>query len=242
VPSFPVEPLRDAGPRAAGDPAALRRRAARDGHLFFRGALDEGLVLCLRHEVLVRCAERGWLDPAFPVDAGRCVPWARLAAYDDERWIGLQQEVFVLPELVALRREPFVLAVLERLFGEPPLDQQGDTCRIVSPAARDLTTPPHQDRFYLERSDRLWTVWIPLGDCPLELGGLAVLRGSHRNGLFLQGPSGAEVDPEAAWATTDYRAGDVLMFSCLTLHRAAENETENRLRVSVDFRYVPESA
>jgi hypothetical protein len=240
VPSFPVEPLRDAT-RAAGDSAALRRRAERDGHLFFRGALDKALVLRMRHQVLVRCAGRNWLDPAFDVDDGRCVPWVRLGAYD-ERWVALQQEIVVLPEFAALRREPFVLGVLERLFGEPPLDGQGDTCRIVSPAARELTTPPHQDRFYVERSDLLWTVWVPLGDCPVELGGLAVLSGSHRQGVLPQGPDGAEVEPTLPWATTGYRAGDVLMFSCLTLHRAAENETENRLRLSVDFRYVPKSA
>jgi hypothetical protein len=240
VPSFPVEPLRDAS-RSAGDPVALRRRADRDGHLFFRGALDVEPVLRLRHEVLARCAARNWLDPAFPVEDARCPPWVRLGAYD-ERWVELQQEVFVLPDFVALRHDPFVLGVLERLFGEPPLGEQGDTCRIFSPAAQDLTTPPHQDRYYVTRSDLLWTVWIPLGDCPLELGGLAVLRRSHQDGLLPQGPEGAAVDPAAAWATTGYRAGDVLMFSCLTLHRAAENETANQLRVSADFRYVPASA
>jgi ectoine hydroxylase-related dioxygenase (phytanoyl-CoA dioxygenase family) len=152
----------------------------------------------------------------------------------------------VLPEFLALRRDPFVLDVLGRLFGEEPLDGRGDTCRIMSPAARDLTTPPHQDRFYVRQSDLLWTVWIPLGDCPVELGGLAVLPGSHRRGLLPHagegaGRQGADVGPEERWATAGYRCGDVLMFNCLTLHRAAENRTLNRLRISADFRYVPES-
>jgi hypothetical protein len=245
TPSFPTRPLRDAS-AVADDAAALRRRAKQSGYLFFRGLLERHIVLALRHEVLERCAQRGWLDPSTPVDDGRCLPWTRLGAYDDA-WVGLQREVHVLPEFIALRRHRSVLGVLERLFGEPPLDGQGDTCRLMSPAARALTTRPHQDRYYVRRSDRMWTVWIPLGDCPVELGGLAVLPGSNRNGLLPhsgegEGRQGAEVSPAAAWAISDYRCGDMLIFHCLTLHRAAENTTRNTLRVSADFRYVPESA
>jgi hypothetical protein len=244
TPSFRTEPLYDATAHA-DDAAALRSRADEDGYLFFRGSLEQDLVLALRHEVLERCERRGWLDPAAPLDEGRCLPGTHLGAYDDD-WVDLQREVFVLPEFAALRRAPFVLGVLERLFGEPPLDGQGDTCRLMSPAARALTTGPHQDRFYVRRSDRLWTVWIPLGDCPVSLGGLAVLPASNGYGLLPhsgegEGRQGAEVSPHATWAISDYGCGDVLMFSCFTLHRAAENTTANTLRVSADFRYVPES-
>jgi hypothetical protein len=244
MPSFPTKPLRDAAP-VANDSAALRRRAARSGYLFFRGAIERDAVEALRREVLERCARRGWLDPFADVNDGVCLPWLPLGAYDDS-WVELQQEVLVLPQLDALRGHPFVLGVLERLFGEPPIDHQGDTVRLMSPAARDLTTPPHQDRFYVRRTDLLWTVWVPLGDCPVELGGLAVLPGSHRAGLREHagegiGRQGAGVSPDEAWATADYRCGDVLMFGCLTLHRAAENRTTSRLRISADFRYVPES-
>lgn len=245
TPSFPIKPLRDAAP-VAEDAAALRRRARRSGYLFFRGALEPQTVRALRHEVLARCARRNWLDPFAPVDEGLCLPWIRLGAYDDP-WVELQREVLVLPEFTAIRRHPFILGVLGRLFGESPLDQQGDTCRLMSPAAREsTTTPPHQDRYYVRRTDLLWTVWVPLDDCPVTLGGLAVLPGSQRAGLRehrAEGPgrAGAEVSPDDAWAIANYRCGDVLMFSCLTLHRAAENTTTNQLRISVDFRYVPES-
>jgi hypothetical protein len=244
TPSFPTEPLRDAA-AIADDAAALRGRADEDGYLFFRDSLEQEAVLALRHEVLERCSRRGWLDPFAPVDEGRCLPWARLGASDDA-WVDLQRELHVLPEFAALRRAAFVLGVLERLFGEPPLDGQGDTCRLMSPEARELTTRPHQDRFYVRRSDRLWTVWIPLGDCPVALGGLAVLPGSNKNGLLPHsgegdGRQGADVSPDSTWAIADYDCGDVLMFGCFTLHRAAENTTQNELRVSADFRYVPES-
>ena len=39
----------------------------------------------------------------------------------------------------------------------------------------------HTDFDYLDRgSDRVVTMWIPIGDCPMRTGGLAYLSGSHR--------------------------------------------------------------
>ena len=41
-------------------------------------------------------------------------------------------------------------------------------------------TQAHYDLVYLrEGSDRVLSMWIPLGDCPRERGGLAYLEGSH---------------------------------------------------------------
>ena len=41
---------------------------------------------------------------------------------------------------------------------------------------------------------------------------------------------------ERGWATTDYRAGDVLVFHCLTSHAALPN-LDTSLRLSGDFRW-----
>jgi hypothetical protein len=46
---------------------------------------------------------------------------------------------------------------------------------------------------------------------------------------------------DAAWATANYRCGDVVMFNSLTVHRAGDNLT-NRLRISADYRYQPAGA
>jgi hypothetical protein len=43
-----------------------------------------------------------------------------------------------------------------------------------------------------------------------------------------------EDDP--AWRTTDYRVGDAIIFTSLTVHGALRNN-EHRLRFSADFRY-----
>ncbi len=42
------------------------------------------------------------------------------------------------------------------------------------------------------------------------------------------------------WLTTDYRAGDLLVFSMFTLHASMDNKT-NRFRLSTDTRYQPAS-
>jgi ectoine hydroxylase-related dioxygenase (phytanoyl-CoA dioxygenase family) len=138
------------------------------------------------------------------------------------------------------------MGVLERLYDGAVVCERGDTCRVFSPCSSALTTPPHQDYYYVRGDTRLWTAWIPLGDCPRELGGLAVLPGSQRHGLAPlagegSGKQGGDVDAAVTWMTTDFACGDVLMFSCLTTHRALENRTPDRLRVSADFRYVPAS-
>ena len=43
------------------------------------------------------------------------------------------------------------------------------------------------------------------------------------------------------WLTTDYRAGDVLIFSVFTIHASLDNRSK-RVRLSSDSRYQPASA
>jgi ectoine hydroxylase-related dioxygenase (phytanoyl-CoA dioxygenase family) len=225
-PSFAVEPLVDAR-GVLDDPEALRASAAEHGYVFVADALDPAPILALRAAILARCAERGWLAPGSEPRDGIARSGVRLGE-PDAQWIALQADVIVLREVDALRHDPCVCGILEALFsGAPPVSGRGDIVRITSPAAVDLTTPPHRDGDYL-RDENLWTAWIPLGDCPLELGGLAVLPGSHRTS-----------ETNGVWTSTDYAPGDVLLFGSRTLHRAGENRSGDRLRLSVDFRYVP---
>ncbi len=74
------------------------------------------------------------------------------------------------------------------------------------------------------------------------MGGLAIARGSHRQGVrdftVSNGAGAMEViDPlEGSWVTGPLEAGDVLIFHSLTVHKGLPNLTE-RLRVSLDNRY-----
>jgi hypothetical protein len=103
----------------------------------------------------------------------------------------------------------------------------------------------HQDFVHFQGSIETYTLWGPVGDCPIELGGLAVLPGSHKIGQvrehhFSLGAGGLAVDEEdlaETWLSTNYEAGDALIFPSLTVHQALPNYTEDRLRVSLDNRY-----
>ena len=60
----------------------------------------------------------------------------------------------------------------------------------------------------------------------------------------LLGAGGMAVDPATLpdrWHTTDYRAGDVLLFHSHLVHRALPNLTPDRMRLSVDYRYQARS-
>ena len=51
--------------------------------------------------------------------------------------------------------------------------------RAVSPGP---ATPPHMDVVYMGRGTKnLFTSWTPLGDVPLEMGGLIILENSHKH-------------------------------------------------------------
>ena len=43
----------------------------------------------------------------------------------------------------------------------------------------------------------------------------------------------------SVWSTADYKAGDVLFFNCLTVHRACPNVSGDLIRLSADYRYQP---
>jgi len=45
------------------------------------------------------------------------------------------------------------------------------------------------------------------------------------------------VGPEGRWMTTEYQAGDVLIFSIFTVHASLDNRTADRIRFSSDSRY-----
>jgi ectoine hydroxylase-related dioxygenase (phytanoyl-CoA dioxygenase family) len=226
------------------DGTDLARAAADRGYVFLRDLIPTSDVLALRARVLEACHVVGWLDARAPVENGVARPGATIGA-NDAVWTEVQCRVQPLAEFIRLREHPAILGVLQAILGGPVRGGCGDTCRVFSPRRAELVTRPHQDRFYVHGTTPLWTVWVPLGDCQRALGGLAVLPRSHLAGLWPHddtgtGNQGVDVRAELLWASADYRCGDVLMFDGLTVHRALENRTADRLRLSADFRYTTE--
>lgn len=211
------------------DAAGLRERAERDGYLYLPRLLARKDVLALRRRMLAECRALGLADQRGRWLGGRFGDGSNMRMYSDTRWIGLQQRVQVLPEFAALGRSAALGEVLDLLLGPGVEGGQGSVCRLAPPLASQEPTEPHRDYQFITRSRDMWTAWMPLGDCPLELGPVAIAPGSHRD-------SGIE---PPAWATAAMSAGDVLLFNTMTLHRACANFTERSARLSADFRYTP---
>ena len=226
-PPFPLESLHDASVER-GDPVQLRHRAVRDGYVFLPRLLPRAAVMALRREATAACRELGLLDGRYRWCGGTFGDGSGTGAYTDARWLKLQQRLFSQPAFAALENDPALRGVVEDILQAAPVGGQGSVCRLAPPSACQAPTAMHRDHQYIPRSTRLWTAWLPLGDCPLELGPLAVSPRSQQH-------DGAA---ELPWAGGAMQAGDVLLVNALALHRACPNLTLDRVRLSLDVRYV----
>ena len=212
-------------------PQALRQRAIRDGALLLRGLVPTDVVHQLAEVVFEQLRSMGWVDSA----GAALVP---TPAYDDPAFITLQQCAASSPSFDALRRCPEVMSVMATLIGDGVEAMRGDIVRFS--AADGPFTPPHQDHNYLPRAGSLWTLWLPLHECPLDRGPLAVWLGSHRRGpldhVASQGCDMSVVAPDAEWSAAHLSVGDAIAFESLMVHRSLANLSP-LARVSVDFRY-----
>ena len=226
------------------DGTALKERLDRDGYLFIRKLLPKEAIMRVRTRLLEKAAEGGWLNESTPVESAIA---NQAAACKDtaERYMKVFRNLWADEALHRLRTHPAILNFFENIFEEPPLAHPTFVQRNIFPQREDFdfTTQPHQDKVHIG-GDTNYAIWVPIGDCPVEKGALAVATGSHRFGVLDTRPgSGAggmdiSVPVPGQWATNSFDAGDVLIFSDQTVHKAMPNRT-NELRQSFDARYQP---
>jgi hypothetical protein len=224
------------------DGPALAERLERDGYLFIRRLLQPETVLRVRRRLLEKASAGGWLDPESPVEWGVACPAAACKDPEDS-YMKVFRGIWADEELHRLRTQPAVLALFERIFGEPALAHPLFIQRNIFPQSEDFdfTTGAHQDRVHIGGATS-YAVWLPLHDCPPEQGSLAVAAGSHRAGIFDttvgNGAGGMEISGTipGAWVTGSFAVGDALVFMDHTVHRALPNRTRV-IRQSVDARY-----
>ncbi|MCB1739273.1 MAG: phytanoyl-CoA dioxygenase family protein [Gammaproteobacteria bacterium] len=228
------------------DGAALAERLARDGYLFIRGLLPRERVLQTRQRLLEKAAAGGWLAPGAPLPEGIANP-AAACKDPEEAYMRVFRGLWADEGLHRLRTHPSVLALFTRIFDEPALVHPMFVLRNIFPRRDDFdfTTGIHQDRVHIGGATN-HAMWVPLGDCPLEQGPLAVAAGSHLNGVLDtrvgSGAGGMDiaVPIPGTWHCGGFEAGDVLIFTDTTVHQALPNRSR-RLRQSFDARYQPAS-
>ena len=234
------------------DPARLRARADDQGHLFFRGLLPAQDVLRVRAEMLAVVEQFGWRAPGQHALGGMIDVEAlnRVAEVELRTDIGVSAAAYAavqkLESVHRLPHHPKLLSLYETLFGGRVLVHPRHIARMITPHHAMVPTPPHQDFPLIQGTDQTWTCWLPIGDCPRAMGGLTVLRGSHRKGCLPIEPArgagriAAQLCPsESDWVAGDFACGDVLTFPSYTVHKALPSQVTDQIRLSMDVRYQP---
>lgn len=233
------------------DRDALWTRMRRDGYLFLRGHLDPMLVTGFRDYYFDKLRGTGLVDPQSRAVDGRD------SGGEIDRGLMrsiLFDEIVPGPVYAALTAHPAVRKWFAWFLDDEVHLHQRRIIRHIRPGEAGIgtATQAHYDLVYLrEGTDRVLSIWIPLGDTPVELGGLCYLEGSHRwvmsderNGILRRAewitadlPSLAE-EHDSRWLLADYAAGDVVVHSSHIVHAATDNvDPAQRIRLSTDIRY-----
>ncbi|MFC5652209.1 phytanoyl-CoA dioxygenase family protein [Paenibacillus solisilvae] len=230
------------------DEEALRLRMKEDGYLLIRGFHDRQEVLDAKRVFLERIAEQGKLEPGTAIEDA-IINKANKAA----NFQGSEKQP---EELLRVVNGTRTMAFFERFLGGTPLTYDYKWVRAVCHGG---FTGAHYDIVYMGRGTRnLYTLWTPLGDISYELGGLAVLLGSQHfdriretygqmdvdrdriDGWFTDDPLELAQKYGGRWATTEFKAGDAILFGMYTMHGSLTNQT-NQYRLSADTRYQLQS-
>jgi len=236
------------GNDALADPKSLRAKMGDHGYLFLKNVAPHAPILALRGDILNLCRAAGWIAAgARDLDAD----WSGAGPFTegDPAYMEVYKQVIHLDSFKALPEDPAIVSIMEKVIDGPVLVHRRKIGRITFPNNAAQATGAHQDFFYIRGTQATYTMWMPVGDCPIELGCLAVLDGSHRQGFVehvtVPGkkyagfglpndrlPGGAN-----EWHASDFELGDVLIFHSHTIHEALPNLTKDQLRFSVDNRY-----
>lgn len=240
--------LRDATPHL-GDAAALRARLADEGYLLLRGLQDRELVLEARRQMVSALRAAGSADPAGGPLACRPLPGGggRIAGGDND--------LTRCPAFRQVVESERIRSFMQGIYGGEALTFSYKWMRVVAPG--DFTGA-HYDVVYMGRGSLgVLTVWTPFGDLGYEHGTLALVPGSQRlpgyqrlrdtygrmdvdrdrvDGWFSNDPLDVIGRGGGRWATSEFRAGDVLVFGMFMMHMSLKN-TSGEFRLTADTRW-----
>ena len=245
-------PMRD-GTTLIDDPSALRERLREDGYLLLRGVLDREDVLAVR-DAYFRTIPADFLAPGTTAAEGIFsghvpdrLPPHGVAGHPAHAFVRSTRfaQFCASPRLGGLAQA--LLDGPADLLPRRILRHYWRTARLASRA--------HTDYDYMRRgSDRFITLWIPIGDCPVETGGLVYLEGGGRLDAHqlrrLRTVTDRTDDPRPIshdlawtaretgrrWLWTDFRAGDVAVHSPHIAH-ASLDTCSDAMRLSADVRF-----
>lgn len=171
---------------AVSDVHELRRRMDEDGYLLLPKLLLQPEVLATRRHILRELSNEGLLDGRYALDEAQAAPGAQTYFRPD---LALHNEPL---QTLLYRPDGPLMNFFARFLGGEVRHYDFTWLRCVPPKAG---TPPHADVVYMGRgTKRLYTAWTPLSDIDLNMGGLMMLEGSHRNERLRSGYGQRDVD------------------------------------------------
>jgi len=229
---------------------ALRQRMAENGYLLIRGH-DRNQVLTARTQILNELLNRGLLATDRPIDDAvfntSYSEGASTTAMTNE---ALAQTAAIDTIVNGPRVNDFFRCFLGT-------DAVSFDYRWLRTAGTNASSPIHCDQVFMGRGSKdLYTCWTPLCDVSYAMGPLVLCLKSHRMDAITKSYGQCDVDRDliaghfsenpnelvdrfgGRWATTEFRAGDAIIFNMHILHASLVNTT-NTVRISIDTRYQP---
>ena len=185
------------------DMPQLHQNMKDDGYIFIRGFFEREDVLAARQVVTDRLMEAEILDrnysamegrvakvkvvnersAATPVAAGEVAPVKSYNADDLTKTNRPLQNIL---------NQGRIMDFFSKYLGGPARRLNYIWFRAVG---HGLGTKPHCDWVYMGRgTPNLFTTWVPLGDTPLDVGGLMILENSHKQAPRLKNYLSRDVD------------------------------------------------
>jgi ectoine hydroxylase-related dioxygenase (phytanoyl-CoA dioxygenase family) len=209
------------------------------GYLLIRELLPTADLKSLLAEIVQIVAAAGWLEPDY-TPLNRLTNPSATCSDSDPAFKRVYEQIFTLESFHAFAHHPVLKCVMNQLVGPQLLIHPKPIVRLIFPNSDRLIPHAHQDHRGIGGDPETFTAWIPLHDCPVELGPLQILEASHRFGLQSNGSENGSLPREIArgrsWVGGPINAGDLLLFHSLTVHSATPN-TSNQLRISMDCRF-----
>jgi ectoine hydroxylase-related dioxygenase (phytanoyl-CoA dioxygenase family) len=231
----------------------VRRRFAEEGYVLIRGALDRDAVLDLRESYFSRFDSSLFADGTTPRDGiFSGVDPDGLAAYGTAGHPAY--DLVRSAEFDAFSRTPELRSIAETILGGPAELLPRRILRHFQRSAQRASRA-HVDFDYMNHgSDKVVTAWIPLGDCPIECGGLVYLERSHTipraeleqlrdhtDRPHDRRPISNDLGMTARvlggrWLWANFQAGDVVLHSPHIVHASLDNMSDV-MRLSADVRF-----
>lgn len=254
-PSPQLQELQDSN-HLLGNTQALRNQLQEQGYLFIRGFHDRKEVLEAREAVIRHVVSGG---------DGKIIEPATQGVLDSRCGIGCipfmegRNDITHSQEVSRVLEGPRPKAFFKELFGTDSITFDYKWLRGIH---RRGFTGAHVDNVYMGRGTKnLVTLWTPFGDVNVEMGTLCMCEGSHKLATFkrfqetygdldieavnLKGSGWFTHDPDeistkfgGQWKTTDFKAGDAILFTMRTVHMSTSNLTDF-MRISCDTRWQP---